>query len=66
MKHIVNLTVNGNSYELAVNPGTTLLDLLRDELGLTGTKKGCELGDCGACTVILNGIAVNSCIILAL
>ncbi|MBI4645269.1 MAG: molybdopterin-dependent oxidoreductase [Bacteroidia bacterium] len=66
MKQIININVNGNNYEVAVNPGTTLLDLLRDELKLTGTKKGCELGDCGACTVVLDGKAVNSCLILAL
>jgi carbon-monoxide dehydrogenase small subunit len=46
-------------------PGATLLDLLRDELGLTGTNRGCDLGDCGACTVIMNGKSVNSCLILA-
>ena len=66
MKHIINITVNGDNHEVAVRPGTTLLDLLREELHLTGTKKGCELGDCGACTVILDGKAVNSCILLAL
>ena len=66
MKHIINITVNGDNHEVAVRRGTTLLDLLREELQLTGTKKGCELGDCGACTVILDGKAVNSCILLAL
>jgi 4-hydroxybenzoyl-CoA reductase subunit alpha len=66
MKQIVNIIVNGRPYEVAVNPGTTLLDLLRDELRLTGTKKGCELGDCGACTVLLDDRAVNSCLTLAL
>ncbi|MBU0764436.1 MAG: molybdopterin-dependent oxidoreductase [Bacteroidetes bacterium] len=66
MKRIININVNGNNYEVAVKPGTTLLDLIREELKLTGTKKGCELGDCGACTVILEGKAVNSCIILAI
>ncbi|MBI2966334.1 MAG: molybdopterin-dependent oxidoreductase [Bacteroidetes bacterium] len=65
MKQIIQLTVNGNDYELAVKPGPTLLDLLRDDLKLTGTKKGCELGDCGACTVLLDGKAVNSCLVLA-
>ena len=66
MKHLIKINVNGNDHELAVRPGTTLLDLLRDELNLTGTKKGCELGDCGACTVILDSKPVNSCIVLAL
>jgi 4-hydroxybenzoyl-CoA reductase alpha subunit len=66
MKQLININVNGTDYETAVKPGTTLLDLLREELRLTGTKKGCELGDCGACTVIMNGKAVNSCLVLAL
>lgn len=66
MKKLINLVVNGNDYEVAVRPGTTLLDLLREELRLTGTKKGCELGDCGACTVIMEGKPVNSCLVLAL
>lgn len=66
MKQIINIKVNGTDYELAVKSGLTLLDLLREELRFTGTKKGCELGDCGACTVIMNGKAVNSCLVLAL
>jgi len=66
MKHLININVNGDNYELAVKPGTTLLDLLREDLKLTGTKKGCELGDCGACTVIMDGKAVNSCLVLAI
>ncbi len=66
MKHLLKLSVNGDDYEVAVRSGTTLLDLLRDELNLTGTKKGCDLGDCGACTVLLDGKPVNSCIVLAL
>ncbi len=66
MKQIISLNVNGDNHEVAVRPGTTLLDLIRDELHLTGTKKGCELGDCGACSVILDGKPVNSCLILAL
>ena len=65
MKHLIKIKVNGNDYELAVRPGTTLLDLLREDINLTGTKKGCELGDCGACTVIIDGKAVNACLILA-
>jgi 4-hydroxybenzoyl-CoA reductase alpha subunit len=65
MKLLIKINVNGTEYELAVKPSTTLLDLLRDQLLLTGAKKGCELGDCGACTVLLNGKAVNSCLVLA-
>ena len=64
-KKMIDLTVNGKAYELAVAPNMTLADLLREELRLTGTKKGCELGDCGSCTVIMNGRAVNSCLVLA-
>ena len=65
MKKLICLTINGKEYELAVAPNMTLADLLREELLLTGTKKGCELGDCGTCTVIMNGKAVNSCLVLA-
>jgi carbon-monoxide dehydrogenase small subunit len=65
MKHLIRLTVNDMEYELAVEPNTTLVDLLRYQIGLTGTKKGCDLGDCGACTVLLDGKAVNSCLVLA-
>ncbi len=63
---LVSLTVNGDRRTAAIKPRTTLLSLLRDHLGLTGTKKGCELGECGACTVIMNGKVVNSCVVLAL
>lgn len=62
----VQLTVNGRPYELEAEPTETLLDLLRECLGLTGTKRGCEKGDCGACTVILDGEAVCSCLVPAL
>lgn len=65
MKRLIKLTVNNREYELAVEPNLTLLDLLRYTLGLTGTKKGCDEGDCGACTVIMDGIAVSSCLVLA-
>jgi len=65
MKKIVALTVNGIAHEVAVEPRRTLLELLRDDLGLTGTKKGCGIGDCGACTVLLDGVATFSCLTLA-
>lgn len=65
MKRIVNLVVNDVAHEVAARPGDTLLDLLRDELRLSGTKRGCELGDCGACTVLLDGEPINSCLTLA-
>ena len=66
MKKMIHLTINDQYYEVAVEPNQTLVDLLRYQLGLTGTKKGCEMGDCGSCTVILDGKAVNSCLVLAL
>ena len=59
------LTINGQRRELQVTPWTTLLDLLRERLDLTGTKKGCDHGQCGACTVLVNGTRVNSCLTLA-
>jgi xanthine dehydrogenase YagT iron-sulfur-binding subunit len=62
----VTLTVNGTSHTLALDPRTTLLDLLREHLGLTGTKKGCDRGQCGACTVLANGRRIVSCLTLAL
>jgi carbon-monoxide dehydrogenase small subunit len=65
MKTLIQLTINGETVEAAVEPNRTLLQLLRDDLGLTGTKHGCGLGDCGACTVILDGMPVNSCLVLA-
>jgi xanthine dehydrogenase YagT iron-sulfur-binding subunit len=61
----VALTVNGRRHALDVDPRTTLLDVLREHLGLTGTKKGCDQGQCGACTVIVNGARINSCLALA-
>ena len=61
----VSVTVNGERHEAAVQPRLTLADFLRDELALTGTKLGCEHGVCGACTVVLDGAAVRSCLVLA-
>jgi carbon-monoxide dehydrogenase small subunit len=65
MKKLIQMTINDRAYEVAVEPNKTLADLIRYDLGLTGTKKGCDTGDCGACTVILNGDPVNSCLVLA-
>jgi carbon-monoxide dehydrogenase small subunit len=62
----IRLTVNKRVYERAVEPHTTLLALLREQLQLTGTKEGCGQGDCGACTVLVDGRPVNSCLMLAL
>jgi xanthine dehydrogenase YagT iron-sulfur-binding subunit len=61
----ISMTVNGAATEHAVAPWITLLDFLRDHLGLTGTKKGCDHGQCGACTVLLDGRRINSCMTLA-
>ena len=61
----VRLTVNGQAHDLALDPRTSLLDALRDHLGLAGTKKGCDHGQCGACTVLVNGIRLNACMSLA-
>ncbi len=61
----VTLLVNGEQHVLDVPANVTLLDLLRERLGLTGTKKGCDLGQCGACTVLLDGKRVNACLVLA-
>ena len=61
----LNLSVNGCPVTLEVEPHLTLLELLRDTLGLTGTKEGCSTGDCGACTILLDGRPVNSCLLLA-
>jgi carbon-monoxide dehydrogenase small subunit len=66
MKELINLTINDQKYEVAVAPNQTLLDVLRYQLKLTGTKKGCELGDCGSCTVIMDDKPVNSCLVLAM
>src|SRR4051812_11355473 len=64
-KIAVTLHVNGEARELALAPWTTLLDALRDHLGLTGTKRGCDHGQCGACTVLLDGRRINTCLALA-
>ena len=61
----VSATVNGDPAEFLTDPGTTLLDALRDELGLTGSKEGCGSGDCGACSVLVDGRLVCSCLVLA-
>jgi len=58
------MTVNGEAVELAIRPHKTLLEVLREDLGLTGTKHGCELGECGTCTVLLDGQPVLSCLVL--
>lgn len=62
---VINLRVNGRWHQLAVHPGDLLVNVLRDRLGLTGTKIGCQEGECGACTVNIDGKAVLSCMILA-
>lgn len=66
MKTLITLKVNDRQWDLAVEPNRTLLDVLRNDLELTGTKKGCDLGECGSCTVILNGKPVNACLVLAI
>ena len=63
---VLRMKVNGRAVEVAVDPAWTLLRVLREELGLTGTKQGCGQGDCGVCTVMMNGRAVNACLVLAL
>jgi carbon-monoxide dehydrogenase small subunit len=65
MKEEIEIIVNGESYRIPVEPRKTLLELLREDIGLTGTKEGCSIGVCGACTVLLDGMAVKSCLILA-
>jgi aerobic carbon-monoxide dehydrogenase small subunit len=66
MKRIVELTVNGIRHELAVEPRRTLLELIREDIGLTGTKKGCGIGDCGGCTVLVDDVPTFSCLMLAI
>ena len=64
MKHEISMTVNGQIYEVSVEPRRTLLSVLREQLHLTGTKEGCSTGDCGACTIIMDGATYTSCLIL--
>lgn len=66
MKKLIELHVNGEAHSLAVKPNDTLLEVLREHLGLVGTKEGCSVGECGACTVLANGRAILSCLTLAL
>ncbi|MDP2644841.1 MAG: (2Fe-2S)-binding protein [Desulfobacterales bacterium] len=66
MKQTIELNINGNLYEVEIDQRRTLLEVLRENLGLTGTKKGCDEGECGACTVLLDGKAVPSCLLLAI
>jgi carbon-monoxide dehydrogenase small subunit len=63
---VVQLTVNSKEYKVEVNANETLLDVLREELGLTGAKNGCDAGECGACTILLDGKPVSSCLLLAI
>ncbi len=64
MRELITLHVNGEQYELAVLPHRTLLEVLREDMGLIGTKHGCELGECGACTVLIDGQPALSCLTL--
>lgn len=66
MKQLITLTVNGHRHEVAIEPRQSLLQVLREELHLTGTKEGCSEGECGACTVYLDGQTVDSCLIFGL
>ena len=66
MKVALNITVNGEQHQLEIAPQRTLLEIIREDLGLTGAKEGCGVGECGACTVLLNGRPVDSCLVLAL
>jgi carbon-monoxide dehydrogenase small subunit len=66
LKKLVTITVNDVTHELAVEPRRTLLEVVREDLGLTGSKKGCGIGDCGACTMLVDGVATFSCLMLAI
>lgn len=63
-KQYVNTTINGDNHELLCDPTQTLLDVLRDQLDMTGTKEGCGTGDCGACSVTMDGVLVCSCLVM--
>ncbi len=65
MERIIHLNINDEEYQVIVRPRESLLDVLRNKLSLTGTKKGCNEGDCGACTILMGGRAVNACLVLA-
>jgi len=65
VKRAIELNINGDTYDLLVAPNLTLLEVLREKLGLMGTKRGCDLGACGACTVLIDGEAYLSCLMLA-
>jgi len=66
MKHVIALNINGDTYEVLVSPNKTILEVLRDQLGLMGTKRGCDLGVCGTCTVLMDGETYLSCLTLAM
>jgi carbon-monoxide dehydrogenase small subunit len=66
MKSLLTCTVNGEQHSVLVDPRDTLLELLRDRIGLTGTKEGCGNGNCGTCTVLMDGAPVNACLVLAM
>ncbi len=66
MRQSIELQVNGSFYYLEIKPSKTLLEVLRDDLGLTGTKEGCDGGECGACTILLDGEPILSCLMLAI